>query len=53
MEQWIEVEAEIILDAFIATDNPNFQKLQAAIVKSLCQYYNWGRNGTLPDEYAS
>ena len=45
MKQWAELEAEKIVDAFVAYDGPDdLLKLQAAIARTLCHFYELGRD---------
>ena len=45
MKQWAELEAEKIVDAFVAYDGPDdLLKLQAAIARTICHFYELGRD---------
>jgi hypothetical protein len=50
MDDWAEREAEKIIDAFVAYDGPDdLLRLQQAIASALCQTYEIGRWGKMPE----
>jgi hypothetical protein len=50
MDDWADREAEKIIDAFVAYDGPDdLLRLQQAITLALCQTYEIGRRGRMPE----
>ena len=52
MTAWPDLEAEVIVDALAASDDPDdLRVLQTAIARALCRSYQRGRAATPRDEY--
>ena len=48
MKQWVELEAEKILDAFVSYDGPDvLLRLQGAIARALYHFYELGATRTV------